>query len=469
MKKMSREKQLIKNSIVIGIGRLLPKFIAIITLPIITSQLTKAEYGIYDLVSTLVMFLLPIATLQVHSAAFRFLIERRKSEEKITKVISNIIIIVFPISLLVSTALFFIWNSIEPTTRLFICIYLIMDILFLCVSQFARGLSHNKEYSIASIIISVLNAFGIVFSLIINNNGITGIVFWLGISHLVASLFIIYRLKIYKYVNFQYVSKDSIREIIQYSWPMIPNNLSVWVLSLSDRVVITNFLGLEANATYAVANKIPQILSIAQSIFVMAWQENASIAVNDNDATEYYSSMFRRVFKIMFSLTVLLIGMTPIMFKILIRGNYDDAYIQIPILFLAMFFNCMASFMGGIYIAHKKTKRIGISTMIIAAINIIIDLLLVNVIGITAGSISTLVAYLLLYLYRCIDMQKFQKIELSVSMQLKYILIIITMLVLCFFRTTIFNAINIILGLLFFTYGNREYILALWKKYIKKN
>ena len=42
---MEREKALAKNTIIIGFGTFLPKVASIITLPIVTGSLTKAEYG----------------------------------------------------------------------------------------------------------------------------------------------------------------------------------------------------------------------------------------------------------------------------------------------------------------------------------------------------------------------------------------------------------------------------------------
>ena len=71
---MSRGKELAKNTLILFFGTFLPKLSSIITLPIITGGLTKVEYGTYDLIGTLISLLFPIVTLQIHSAAFRFLI-----------------------------------------------------------------------------------------------------------------------------------------------------------------------------------------------------------------------------------------------------------------------------------------------------------------------------------------------------------------------------------------------------------
>ena len=52
MEKRSRD--LAKNTGILAIGTFLPKLASFITLPILTACLTKAEYGTYDLISTLV-------------------------------------------------------------------------------------------------------------------------------------------------------------------------------------------------------------------------------------------------------------------------------------------------------------------------------------------------------------------------------------------------------------------------------
>ena len=88
---MEREKALAKNTIIIGFGTFLPKVASIITLPIVTGSLTKAEYGTYDLLLTLISLVLPLATLQIQTAAFRFLVQIREKEEECSRVITNIV------------------------------------------------------------------------------------------------------------------------------------------------------------------------------------------------------------------------------------------------------------------------------------------------------------------------------------------------------------------------------------------
>ena len=177
---------------------------------------------------------------------------------------------------------------------------------------------------------------------------------------------------------------------------MVPNSMSMWVMRVSDRLVVTFFMGVAANAVYSVANKIPQLLTVAQTTFNMAWQENASIASKDDDAPAYYSQMFRAVFDFMAGVFGLLVAATPILFALLIRGDYGEAYYQMPILFLAMFFFSIAGYLGGVYVAYKKTTSVGITTALAAVCNLVFDIATIQWIGLYAASGSTLISYLFL-------------------------------------------------------------------------
>ena len=283
-------------------------------------------------------------------------------------------------------------------------------------------------------------------------------------SELAAIVFLALKIRANRYFDPTLVSIVKIREMIGYSWPMVPNNLSNWVLKMSDRLVITSFLGIEANAVYAVANKIPNLLSIAQSILIMAWQENASIAVKDHDADQYFSKMFNLIFTLMIGINAVLIGFTPYLFKLLIKGDYGEAYFQIPLLNIGMFFYVMSAFLGGIYIAHKKTKSIGITTMIAAVINLVIDFLFVNRIGITAGSLSTLIAYLVLYIYRTHNVSQFQPMDFHIRKQLCLYLISGVMLVICYIHNTYLDIFNCIFGIVLFFALNKTVVMKIFGK-----
>lgn len=143
------------------------------------------------------------------------------------------------------------------------------------------------------------------------------------------------------------------------------------------------------------------------------------------------------------------IAFTPILFKILIRGEYDAAYQQMSFLYIGMYFSCMAAFVGGIYVAHMKTKSVGITTLMAAVCNLVIDVATMKIIGLYAASISTLVAYALLFFFRLIDVQKFQPLEIKYSRLFAYLAIITAMSIMVAQRCLWLDLIDIIVGIVF--------------------
>ena len=94
---MTKNKILAKNTIILTIGQFIPKLIAIITLPILTKSFSTEDYGIYDLIISFASLLLPIMTLLVQQAVFRFMISEEPEKQK--KYISTSVFFVFAFSL----------------------------------------------------------------------------------------------------------------------------------------------------------------------------------------------------------------------------------------------------------------------------------------------------------------------------------------------------------------------------------
>lgn len=469
---MSRETTLAKNTIIMSIGTILPKLSWLITLPIITEKLTQAEYGTYDLISTLVSLFLPVATLQVQTAAFRFLIDCNDDKKNRNRVITNVLLFVTVSSVISLSVLYFALYKLTFEIRILICAYFFSDILFLTLVQVVRGLSRPKLYSLCTSVQPIVNMLLVVVLVYFIDGGLIGALIAMTGSTIIALFIVLARGHIVSKIDFKLVSKQTLKEVVSYSWPMIPNSLSLWLLNFSDRLVLLNFIGINANAVYGVANKIPSMYSLANSAFTLAWQENASMNSKDEDAAVYYGKMFDHILRILSGIMAMLIAATPVLFIILIRGNYGkETYCQMPILLMAMFFSSMSSFLGGIYIAHKKTKNVGGTTIIAAAINLIVDLALVDSIGIYAASVSTLLAYMFLAVYRMRNVLNFQYIKYNLGNIFCYVTFLVIMCILSWFDKLYLNILNIILGILFAVYINRELIkkiIIIGKSKIKK-
>ena len=465
---MSRETKLVKNTFILSIGTFLPKFATFVTLPILTACLSKEQYGTYDLITILVSLVLPVTTLQIHTAAFRFLIEHSNDREVAKLYFSNIMAFVLPVAFVSLSALYFLLPINDSQVKFWVCVYLFFDTIVAETRQITRGMARNIDYSISAIISALVKMLLALLLVQFLKYELRGAIIALALSSIFSLIFLIFRIKAYELIDFNLVNKSVLKEMLAYSWPMVPNNMSGWVMSVSDRFVVSMVMGLPANAIYAVANKIPHLLTIAQSTFSMAWQENASIASHDSDAGEYYSKMFIIMANFYAGCLGLIIACTPILFKILIKGDYFEAYTQMPVLFMAMFFSCMVSFLGGVYIACKATKSVGITTVMAAICNLAVDVILIKKLGLYAASGSTLVSYLFLFVYRMIDVKKLVDIKYNFQRLFIAILVILIECIFCYINIPIVNVFNLCFGVASFCFLNKQLIASILYKMFKK-
>lgn len=461
---MSREGRLVKHTVILAIGTFFPKLTTFLALPVLTAFLTKTEYGTYDLVVTLVSLMLPVATMQIQSAAFRFLIGKQDDNQRAKAIITNIYAFIAAVSTIVLIIGFLLMGSLPLWIRLSICLYYFFDIVSNVSRQVIRGLGRNMDYTVSAIISGVGQIAFICLLVMGLHKGLLGGLVALGASEMLSAIYLLYRGKLYRYIAPRFLSKEVIKELLGYSWPLIPNSIAQWVIHASDRLIISWFMGAAANAVYAVAYKIPSILSLVQTTFNMAWQENASETAEDTDAAAYYSSMFEWLFNITAGMMAVLIGITPILFAIFVRGDYAEAYNHMPILSLGMFFLCLSTFWGGIFVAIKKTKTAGTTTVIAAVVNLVVNISTIRWIGLYAASVSSLVAYIIMCLSRALSVQKFMKIRYNV----RHIVIVVGMLMaqcfLCFLQNGLLNIVNIVLGLAICFVLNHKLIRAIFRK-----
>ena len=108
----NRNKELIKNTVILMIGQFVPKIMALIVLPILTGYLSKTDYGLYDLTLTVASFCIPLTSVQIQQAVFRYLIERDSDKTDIISSSLMFLLFMYTISsgIIISIWYFYIKN-----------------------------------------------------------------------------------------------------------------------------------------------------------------------------------------------------------------------------------------------------------------------------------------------------------------------------------------------------------------------
>lgn len=408
---MSKGKDLAKNTAIVSIGKICTQLITFFLLPVYTAVLSNEEYGVVDLLNTLTSLLLPIATLQIEQGIFRYLLDCRENKEKQTTLITTVskfILVQSAICILI-----FLCASpfIHNEYKYFLMANLLMGILSSISLQICRGLGDNKTYAVGSFITGALTVILNVIFIVAFKWGAYGMLIATAISNLLCTIYVFVKKKIYKYIDIKQNDKKLLKDIIKYSVPLIPNMISWWIVSASDRTIISAVIGVAQNGIYSAANKFSGIFSTLYSVFNLTWTESASININSEDRDEFFSKIFDFIVRFFGSLCLGTIAVMPFVFGILVNEKFAESYYQIPILILGSVFNILVSFLGSVYVAKKLTKEIAKTSIIAAIINIVVNIALINQIGLYAASISTVIAYFAMFIYRWIDVKKYVSIK----------------------------------------------------------
>ena len=410
---MSKGKDLAKNTAIVSIGKICTQLITFFLLPVYTAVLSNEEYGVVDLLNTLTSLLLPIVTLQIEQGIFRYLIDCRENNEKQIKLITTIIRFMIIQSIACIVIFLCVSPFIHNEYKYFLIANLLMGIFSSLLLQICRGLGDNATYAIGSFITGAFTVVLNVIFIVAFRWGAYGMLGAIAISNFICSVYIFLKRKIYKYIKPKQFDKKILKEIIKYSVPLIPNMISWWIVSASDRTIISAVIGIAQNGIYSAANKFSGVFTTLYSVFNLTWTESASININSEDRDEFFSKILDFVIRFFGCLCLGTIAVMPFAFNILINEKFAEAYYQIPILILGSVFNILVSFVGSIYVAKKLTKEIAKTSIISAVINIFVNIALIKSIGLYAASISTVIAYALMFIYRWIDVKKYVKFNVN--------------------------------------------------------
>ena len=450
---MSRTKEMARNTMILGMGIFVSRILNMITTPFISGYTSDADFGLIDLVTTTILsFVIPVCALQIEQGIYRFMIDSKENQKQFSNIISSGSFMLLIVTLIISIVTYFIpVTGFEGNFKYLLILYIIIEVIIHTLRAIARGLQMTKVYSFSSII-SVLVNFTVLFiGVVYLKWGYIAVIVALTAADVVASIYIIWKTKIWNYLNRSKINIKMSKEILDYSLPFVPNAVAWYINMFSDRILIGMYLGLAANGVYGMAMKIPSIINLLYPAFNLSWIESSIKASNDGNKKDYYNKIFKQSYALITAGTALLIAGSPILFVIFNRNpELNSAIYSVGILIVASYFYCFSQFFSSFYIVAKDTKKMTGSTLVAAIINIVINLLFLEQYGVIIAAVSTLVSNFSLAAYRYVNVNKnYTKLKLSKRVMAVTMFTFIVLCILSLSSSWIVCIINILLATLF--------------------
>ncbi len=404
---MNKYKTLLSNTMLISIGTFGSKLLVFFMVRFYTGYLSPADYGTADLLTQTANLLFPVISMGITDGVFRFALDRTEDCQSVFSVGFYTITFggllfaaIIPILHLVRDFRGFIW---------LIVLYTMAYCYHSLCAQFIRAKGKTALFAVQGIVnTAMVIALNILF-LAVMRIGVLGYVLSVALADILCTVFLFVKEKLWKEFTVR-PDKTAAHRMLRYSIPLIPATIFWWITSVSDRYMVKGFIGNDANGIYAVSYKIPTILTLLSSLFMQAWQFSAVIESqgDQTEHTDFFSNVWRSFQAIMFLAGSLIIAFAKPAIRFLAAEEYYDAWRYIPLLSCSMIFTAFVSFMGTVYVVHKKSNLSFLTAFAGAAINLVFNFLLIpSPLGVQGAALATFISYFAVFVIRAWNTRTF--------------------------------------------------------------
>lgn len=406
--------RIISSSFVYGIANMLPLGINFLLLPILTDYIYPENYGIVGISNTIVGIATLVFGFGLKGTIERYYFDYTNQKHEFKRYFGTIVIFfiinsgIYLVTLMLTGEYIFniIFSDIDFDPYIKLSIY---SSFFSASGELILGLYRVREQAIRFVTLqssfTIINAALIIFYVVFKKQQAYGFIYGKYLSTLAYFVVIAILMKREFILTFD-ISK--IKSSLKFALPLIPHNLSSWILNSFDRILIENMLNLKELGIYIIGYQIGSITGIVAStvnyalapIYYRLLSDDLSSKENIiPKITKYYITL----------LSVISTGLMVVIkeiFVFAINPMYYPAIKIIPIIIISSMINGMYFTTVFQIIYMKKTYILPPLTIVTGGLNILLNILLIPSFGTMGSAYATLISFLALYLLTLFISQK---------------------------------------------------------------
>lgn len=395
-----------KNTLVYSISNVLVKMSGLILLPLYTSHISLAQYGLLGFYEITFEILHLISGLGIDNALSRWYWDK-DSDLNQKEVVFNAGLVSHLTTFVIMTLAFFALLGFSDTllwekqSRTLLFWFIISSLSRVLIRQ-PLLLMRIQELSVRQTVINIIRIIivvGLSFITIAHLKlGLAGIF----IAETFANALILPYL--YRYLFKNIVIKFNmflIKEMLGFSLPLVLSSFLALILTLSDRYIIQYFGNFEDTGIYTLAYKISNIIRV----FVIHSFAQAYIPIfykymHDEDSKNFY---IKSVTYYTFVASIIALGLTifgqEAIQVVAQSAEYYSAYKLLPYLVIGVIFAGLRQILVLPINKHKKTKLISVITISAGIFNLLLNIVLVPLMGAKGAALATGLANLFVVLF----------------------------------------------------------------------
>ena len=334
-------KLLARHSVIYGIGNLLNKFASILLLPVYTRFLTPTDYGINELVGLSMNIISILLSTSISTSIYRFYYEYKDENDR-NQVVSTAIITLFSLNIIIFLCLCPFTGTmakyILDSEKLYL--YFIISLMTL-VFQSVVGIGYNylrvKEQSLKYTILSSgkllfaisLNIYFIVFLKL----GVLGILLSTLITSIVMFIIVIIPILLKTGLTFSY---NKLKEMMKFGLPIIPAQFGAFLVHLSDRFFIKEYISIADAGLYSLGYKIGNLPgNFVASPFNQIWAPRRYQIIKDANSSQIFGQILTYFLFIMIFCGLFVSCVAKEIIMIMADSKFWSAYAIVPYIVIA--------------------------------------------------------------------------------------------------------------------------------------
>lgn len=395
---------LFKNTGIYTFTSIIDKAIPFLMLPILTRYMSPEDYGIVSMFSLLTTITIPFVGVGVHGAITRQYYNQEEID--IWQYVGNCLFILI-ISTLITGLIFFIFSGLISSVASF-PIKVLWIVVAYSFCQFINTIIlslfqvHKKASLYGSFnILKTLTNF--IFSIIfVVGMGLTwkGQIYGQFISVMIfAILAIVYMVK-NNWIKF-IINKDYILSALIFGIPLIPHALSGSIISMTDRLFITNMVGLSETGVYSVGYQVGSIISVLTVSFNNAYVPWLYEKLKKDEIdTKIKIVKFTYLYFVIIVLIAIFLGLiSPCVLQFFLGKSFVDSSIYVIWVSIGYAFNGMYLMVVNYIFYAQKTKSLAIVTFATAILNLILNYFFISEFGAIGAAQATTITFLIKFLF----------------------------------------------------------------------
>lgn len=401
-------KEFLKSFSIYGFLPVFTKFASFLLVPIYVRVFSKYEFGIVELITSTIHFLIFAMNLEFYGAVGRFFFERETKEAK-QKLISTGLWITVLASVFVSCIVLVFQNQLTNIIfkgsdygyefRLGI-VWAILMAISTYLSVLPRYEKKAKLYVTYNVISLLVKLFSTILYVVVFHLGVAGVI----LGNITGSFVsvVLYTMASFKYIR-PVFNKADMFEICRFSLPIVPGLLLVGVYQPLMRTLMSRVYSIEELGLFSFALRMVTIMALVETAIKLSWRPLLFENIRKSTFGTEYHKISAFVGRVLLVAGCVLTALSPELVRIIGTKSYMPSAQIIGFMVIGNILINLNTLRGFGFEVAKKTYMITVVSFISSAVGLLTLLFISRMFGFIgiglAFALPGLVSYLIQYHY----------------------------------------------------------------------